>query len=932
MLKCFFCDNNADYMLYSQKAFVCDKCINDKDKKLANKFEYHTISKLDSSDLTNAEIIIENIPYIKEDNLLFSLYDFEILHPSIFYYMSKIKEIQVENTIHIIFFPNKKKSNDFTKKFINVNLANSYYSRYTFFHIPTSFYALINVESTKVEDLEFILKLLDSQIKLVNKNFFNERDFSNNIKLLYKNILSTYTKKLGFLDNIYYNEDESFFLQIKQDFIRLRDEFFALKNMPEKNKNEIDEFIHKKIGVTFIDEVNELFSKSPTFYNMFDLIFIFGGYGILTSLSKTPSNFFTLFDSKIDAMDWWGHIEIATYFKEYKDKLSERFISCNSEDEFIQILIEETNYLTNKLPPIFLRYTDIFLLGKTELNLEIDLNYLGKYYLYNKEIALSITYFLMISYNIIEKCKNYNPAMTYFAYHLRELLGNKIIYSDPDKYKFLERYNETMELIEYANKNMGPINKILHEISNNKLDINSELVQIYDSLIELSFYMEDFKKMDELKKIIYDRYLNNDNIDLSLKLYLLSKDFINQEEYSTLNDIYRYGINFQPTKEEGYEGIIKIFAEAFFENKDTNKKNFLYEKALDLLDKKNVSILDLHRSFISDEFLKNLLNTYYHIEKSLQIEDQNSILNEIKVASDYAKRLVIDKFKSHHISYYYYYKTMLLFEMVTSKDNKKINEYMGSIKIFKFEKSIKYQEAIFSLLELLNRDLNLKIIYLLNSQNSDDLWIRALTHFIKKDIECKFYEDFKEYYNRENLNLSSNKDFSNIVFKTIHDFAYYCRQHSESFTKLNENSIRDLYLVIIKNIFSFSEGEAFNFDGKTDFKIINPLDKYEYIIGELKWWNSEEDVIEVFNQAVRKHSTGQEKEVYLIILNRNKDIKSVCEKVIKILSNQKELIEVYNKNISPQSSKEYFMKCLVNIKGDKVPLILGFINLYHEKF
>ena len=74
----------------------------------------------------------------------------------------------------------------------------------------------------------------------------------------------------------------------------------------------------------------------------------------------------------------------------------------------------------------------------------------------------------------------------------------------------------------------------------------------------------------------------------------------------------------------------------------------------------------------------------------------------------------------------------------------------------------------------------------------------------------------------------------------MHDFAFYGRQHPEALGKLVEQEMRDLFVVLLKTMFRGAEGEAFNFNGKSDIKVTNPENAYEFGIIEFKKWRGTE--------------------------------------------------------------------------------------------
>jgi hypothetical protein len=166
----------------------------------------------------------------------------------------------------------------------------------------------------------------------------------------------------------------------------------------------------------------------------------------------------------------------------------------------------------------------------------------------------------------------------------------------------------------------------------------------------------------------------------------------------------------------------------------------------------------------------------------------------------------------------------------------------------------------------------------------------------------------------------------------LHDFAYYCRQHSEAIAALGENQIRDLFLVLLKCIFQHATGEAFRFDGKVDFEVISPANKYETISGEFKWWAGRKSAAAVFHQATRKHATGQELAIAVIILNRGISAQHVFDKTVQYLKEEPEVVAGTYRDAAPAGSVESMGALNVNLRSRVIPMYVVVINLYHERF
>ena len=209
-----------------------------------------------------------------------------------------------------------------------------------------------------------------------------------------------------------------------------------------------------------------------------------------------------------------------------------------------------------------------------------------------------------------------------------------------------------------------------------------------------------------------------------------------------------------------------------------------------------------------------------------------------------------------------------------------------------------------------------------SSNNIDENLLRKV---LSQKIKIK---DFSE---TDVVPKTSDKEFNEKVHILTHDFAFYCSQHPESLQQLEEEHIRDLFLILAKAVFENAEGEPFHYDGKLDYKISNLSNKYEFITGEFKWWTGDKSFQDAFHQAVRKHATGQESCIYIIMLNKNKDMSKVYQKTLDLVQNESEFIKTDPESIVPDKSKQLFKRIIVNHRGHEIPLIIGMIDCYFQK-
>lgn len=208
-----------------------------------------------------------------------------------------------------------------------------------------------------------------------------------------------------------------------------------------------------------------------------------------------------------------------------------------------------------------------------------------------------------------------------------------------------------------------------------------------------------------------------------------------------------------------------------------------------------------------------------------------------------------------------------------------------------------------------------------------------------QDLVPESQRDIKEDFSLillalENLAYFQKEELEPLAFhekllEIFHRFAFFGRQHSEVLGRLGEEELRSLCLVNLKVQFSSAEGEAFNFNGKTDIKVSNPKNPYEFSVAEFKWWRGQDSFREVYSQCVREHATGQEMSLFILVLSSNVDTKQVFDSTVELCRKEPETVYLNDiEKIVP--SNERFCAGKVKVRGREIPLILGLIDLYFK--
>lgn len=926
MFTCSVCNKEATYLFDNEK-FLCYDCIKiNTNTTKATKLETYTINNLNLKEVNKKEYKYyeEKIQFILKGNFKISFLNFIYLPNTIFDYLKILDNVQSNNKIVILFFPTRKELVDFTKKFFNKSISEFIESRFTFFQVEEDNYVLFNYDKIKTNELSFLMKYFDVNITLQDNRFSKMQDFEQKCISNYVKTIRKYNKKLGidfvYTSNIYpkYNDYE---ISLRE----LRDDFFTLKLIYQDDEGRVSDYIMRQIQIFGKNSFTKATDQLPLFDGVIHLMILYLRCGIHKSLLKS-TKIDEIVKLGIGPYNWEDFSFLEKDLLDLYYCIATKLDNCDSEKEFNQTLFSIIDDFIEKLRSSFYREEELhyFLLSAEEILVNMD-SY-GDSYLYSPQVVS----FLYNTNSILKNNQDNNPMLTYHIYDIREVVLNRFTIYNKNRDIYLSTYIEIEEFIAYIKAH----SKFLKKYYKKAVSYNT-LVLIYFDLMNLCYIYQDIMN---LRKIINNikEIIDEPDVDIANRIRFLFQVFTTEEDYYSLREIYRLSCIKQNIKKEdnSIKGIC-YFSEAFFSDSMKTKEE-LYKKAIGFNEDIDINPLNLYKESAESEFTENLFSMYYNLEKSLHAKNIGETSEYLKKALEIIGIGIATKFTNKNIlkiggHSYFYAKTKIL-NLILLHKFEDIEKYILEINNNDNKQSMLFSEVVSNTIKVIDLNFSDKLLYVTKLGDTSDIWIKI----IKKIITFSGYEDFSKdfdiefaYSDKSNL-IKKENNFSDIIFTTIHDFAFYCRQHSKVLFKLDENSIRDLYLVILKNMFS-AEGEAYNYDGKTDFKVTNPNNRYEYITGEFKWWNCEKNIADAFNQAIRKHSCGQEKEVYIIILNKNKDLNSIVPKIEELILNENETICLKNNNITPKGSNEIFKEFLVKNKGNEIPLKLGFIHLYYAK-
>jgi hypothetical protein len=119
------------------------------------------------------------------------------------------------------------------------------------------------------------------------------------------------------------------------------------------------------------------------------------------------------------------------------------------------------------------------------------------------------------------------------------------------------------------------------------------------------------------------------------------------------------------------------------------------------------------------------------------------------------------------------------------------------------------------------------------------------------------------------------------ILGLIRDAGHSIEQSSSRTRELDEEALRDIFLVPLNAHFGSATGETFNFGGKTDILI-----KYEgqnLFVAEFKFWGGEKLYTETIDQLL-SYLTWRDTKAAIIVFNRNLGFSSVVTKITEATS------------------------------------------------
>jgi hypothetical protein len=150
-------------------------------------------------------------------------------------------------------------------------------------------------------------------------------------------------------------------------------------------------------------------------------------------------------------------------------------------------------------------------------------------------------------------------------------------------------------------------------------------------------------------------------------------------------------------------------------------------------------------------------------------------------------------------------------------------------------------------------------------------------------------------------------DYQHIL-KVFEGMTQTMERNPSTFTKLDEEALRDMYLVPLNGHFEgAATGETFNAEGKTD--ILIRVEDRNIFIGECKIWRGPKYFTEAIDQLLG-YLTWRDTKTAIIVFNRNKGLSAVLKSVQETLAEHPHLKK------GPTAEDESRFRCVFRNPSD----------------
>ena len=716
------------------------------------KYSEYLGKTIDKSQIEECKTPKGKLSFLRHGNLLVSVYGFDYIDSEFYSILQKLEIITSKNKLHIIIAENKDKANSLSEIHFGQAGANEKESQYSMLSYEDEVYIFFNYARLQKENITFLVEYLDMKASMLPSKETQEKVFE-----IYQAIMQEYVKSVGYKEAIFNDAEIDLVYDFRNVLLHSINDPFVMKLLVKNYQNKVLDSLKRRIKLFSQGLFNKKVSKLHDLQNFLSLTTLFLGWSIDISIASNLDDEVRKLIYKIISDSKWGdYIDFKNPFMDYFDSLLVAIPLCKSQDEILDKYLISMLELVKNIPKKVVRLNECMLINNRAIQLISFFQIMDP-----KTAAL-----LLETNNILketDKILKYNedPVTIYFIREARSYLLEQFSITTHDKELFDRAYKESLEQVEFIEKNYKKIKAIFPKSPISQDDI----VFAINSVGYLCFCHQQFDKFREIRVKI-KKLLDVYKISTFTRIMINQLNFALEEDYESLKEIYRLSRNYVSGefKFPNDSSILAggAFAEAFFSD-DIGIKSELYNRAIAFNKNSKLTPASLQKDISQMRTLDQVLRLFYHLDISRFQESPYTFISEIKTALKIASE-DITKREPFESIVYFFLKTKVI-NLFIEGDYKGIDNELDKIRKFDFPQCKEFDNFIIKAIESMNKEYNERLLFITSLKETNDLWIRVIIKFIKHLAEQDFFNEFKQ----TNKELSKIKDMKILLekFKSI---------------------------------------------------------------------------------------------------------------------------------------------------------------------
>lgn len=539
-------------------------------------------------------------------------------------------------------------------------------------------------------------------------------------------------------------DDEKLMFDFQTPLLHFINDRFVLKDLINNYPDKVLDDLKRRIQF-FSPDFNELTNNLHFFENFLNLTTVFLDWSIKIFIASNKDNEVKkLINKIISNSNWEDYNDFKDPFLDYFTSLNEIIPLCKSQDEILDKYKLLVLKLVQKIPKRIIRAGESKDIHNRAIELISLFQVIGESE--TKKLRFNIEQILKETDKILKI--NKDPVTMYMIINTRTFLLEQFSIITQDKKVFYRAYKESLKGVEFIEKNHKKIKSICPYLSLSEDDIVLNL----NNIGYLCFCHQEFDKLREIREKI-NQTMKVSKISTFTKIGINHMNFILEEDYESLNDIYRLSRTYITgqfkIRDDSSVLTACAFAEAFFSD-NIGSKSKLYDKAIFLNKNSHVTSVSLQKDVSQITALDQILQLFYHLDMCRLQDSPYTFISELKTSFKIAEKNISNELPFESLMYFFL-KTKIISLFVEGK-YKEIQTEMGKINKFDFNQCKEFQRFVNKAIISMKKNYDEKLLDLVTIKETKDLWIQVLIKYLQQSAERDYIEEFEQ----------KNKEFSRI--------------------------------------------------------------------------------------------------------------------------------------------------------------------------